>query len=171
MRFFNPRSHSDIEESCISKRPIIRGRGVREEGRFGSSCCPLSTYDIDHFDRVCHSTISTKSFLQLVLSRHNNVLMLDFDCRLLMPCSSPPCSFRISISDGLCISTDAASDSVCSPRVHAMQSPVQHFAVLGHVHIPSNGPPRRRLVLPTRHTFHVIRHKSRTRSSDRPPRS
>ena len=70
------RSHNDVEERCMSEAPIIRGRDVRELSWFGSSNCPLSTYDIDRFDRVCYSTVSTKSFMQLVLSRHNNVLML-----------------------------------------------------------------------------------------------
>lgn len=72
------RSHNDVEERCISERPIFRGRDVRELSWFGSSNCPLSTYDTDRFDRVCYSTVSTKSFMQLVLSRHNNVLMLAY---------------------------------------------------------------------------------------------
>ena len=40
MRFFNCRSHIDVEERCISKSPIIRGRDVREAARFGSSLLP-----------------------------------------------------------------------------------------------------------------------------------
>ena len=67
-------------------------------------------------------------------------------------------------------STNAASDSVCSPRVYAKLGAVtrsafdvadscrlcKHFAGLDRIYIPSNGLPRRWLVLLTGHTISYL---------------